>query len=265
MKQGIYLSGMLTLCRTKILQRKAVKIPALSQISRQEPGERTRRDGAPYVFCRNECVYWRCIASARLNVSTTVCARRSTTATSPSSNAQGSVEKTSSKPTISRSYSTGAARMERISNWRQARASTRGSSSASSQRSGFPRRMHSPLKPLATSSSVPIGRTVVPATARQTMPVSLLSATAAPVPRVIEHARPTISVSAAFKSPPSDLNSYCTLVELEPFPLWPFVGSVFQAQRHSVAVFILACAAISRLLAHHPPRRLPTRRQNHDW
>src|SRR5437763_8635320 len=84
--------------------------------------------------------------------------------------------------------------------------------------------MHSPLKPVVTSTSVPIGRTVSPATARQTIPVSLVNATAAPVPRVIEHARLTINVSAAFKSPPSDLNSYCTLVDVDPLPLPPFCG-----------------------------------------
>jgi hypothetical protein len=53
-----------------------------------------RSDSAPYL-CWN--------TSARLSVSTTVWARRSTTARSPSSNANGRSQKTSTSPTMSRS------------------------------------------------------------------------------------------------------------------------------------------------------------------
>ena len=59
--------------------------------SKTPPCRKVRgKEGAPLcVLAEQGLGYRRCSASARLNVSTTVCASRSTTATSPSSKAQG--------------------------------------------------------------------------------------------------------------------------------------------------------------------------------
>src|SRR5205823_2185323 len=90
--------------------------------------------------------------------------------------------------------------------------------------------MHAPVNPVLTFTAAPIGGTLLPATARHLITgvwlassgdrvlrisVPSTSATAAPVPRVMEHARLAINVSAAVRSPVSDLNSYCTVVEVE--------------------------------------------------
>src|SRR5438445_7071198 len=96
---------------------------------------------------------------------------------------------------------------------RQTPASTRASDSVSSQRSAWPALMHSPLNPELMLTDAPISGAMDPAMARQVMPSSPANATAAPVPRVIEQARLAISFSAAFRSPPRDWNSYCTVVE----------------------------------------------------
>src|SRR5215472_5634875 len=103
--------------------------------------------------------------------------------------------------------------MDLISKRWQASVFARGSEAASSQRKGRLTRMHSPLNPLLVSTSLPILGTLRPATARQVIPRSPANATAAPVPRVMEQARFAISVRAAYRSPPRDLNSYCTVVE----------------------------------------------------
>src|SRR5579864_5412295 len=102
----------------------------------------------------------------------------------------------------------GAARTDLISRYSHASVLALGSEAASSQRKGRSWRMHSPLNPLSTSTSLPILGTLLPATARQVMPRSPDRATAAPVPRVIEQARLAIRVKAALRSPPRDLNSY---------------------------------------------------------
>src|SRR5438105_1986947 len=118
---------------------------------------------------------------------------------------------------MSRSYITGAASMDLKPSNRQASASTRPSDSESSQRSGRPRRMHSPLKPELTLTRAPTGGADLPATARQVMPPSPAKATAAPVPRVIEQARLAISLNAAPISPATDWNSYRTVGEAQAF------------------------------------------------
>src|SRR5690348_1619729 len=107
----------------------------------------------------------------------------------------------------------GAARIEQIPSNRQISTSTRVSNSALSQRRGLASRTQAPLNPLATSTDAPTCGALLPTDERQVIPFSPSSATAAPVPRVMEQARLAISVRAAFKSPPRDLNSYCTVVE----------------------------------------------------
>src|SRR5258708_18073184 len=111
--------------------------------------------------------------------------------------------------------------MERIPSCRQAWLSTRLSDSVSSHRKGRKARTHSPVNPDVMSTSVPRYGAADPATARQVMPSAPARATAAPVPRVIEHARLAIKVKAAFRSAPSDLNSYWTQVERAPFLEFP--------------------------------------------
>src|SRR5213076_3562474 len=106
---------------------------------------------------------------------------------------------------------------ERMPSCRQTSASTRACDSVSSQRSAWPALMHSPLNPELMLTDAPISGAMDPAMARQVMPSSPANATAAPVPRVIEHARLAIRFNAAFRSPLSDWNSYCTLVEAEGF------------------------------------------------
>src|SRR5262249_4938996 len=118
---------------------------------------------------------------------------------------------------MSRSYMTGAARMDLSPSQRQASASTRLSDSVSSQRSGRASFMHSPLNPELISTCAPIGGAVVPATARHVMPFSPAMATAAPVPLVIEQAGLAISLSAALMSLPKDWNSYCAVVDVTGF------------------------------------------------
>src|ERR1700730_383459 len=107
----------------------------------------------------------------------------------------------------------GAARIDRTPSRRQASASARESVSESSQRKGFPLRMHSPDKPESTFTRVPSGGPPLPTLARHIMGPLSTSAIAAPVPRMSERARSLIVRSAAFKSEPSELNSYWIVFE----------------------------------------------------
>src|SRR5258708_7994325 len=109
-------------------------------------------------------------ASACLILLTTVCARLSTTATSPSSKLNGSFANTISNPTVSRSYRTGAATIDRTPSLRQLSTSTRGSFSVSSQRTVFPARKHSPDNPQFTSNRVPTAGPLPPTLARHITP-----------------------------------------------------------------------------------------------
>src|SRR5438552_2939080 len=146
-------------------------------------------------------------------VRSTVCAKRSTTATSPSSNAKGKFERILISPTTCRSYLTGAARIERISSQLQLSVFTRGSVCASSQRRALPLRIHSPENPEVISSFEPSAGVFFPTLARHIIEPLWASAMAAPVPRVSEHARALIRRSARFRSEPSEPNSYWTVVD----------------------------------------------------
>src|SRR5215469_2772244 len=107
----------------------------------------------------------------------------------------------------------GAARMDRMPKRRHASASARESESESSQRRARAQRTHSPVNPESTFTRAPVWGTLSPATARHAIPFSPDNAIAAPLPRVMEQARLAIKARAAFRSVPSDLNSYCTVVD----------------------------------------------------
>ena len=73
--------------------------------------------------------------------------------------------------------------------------------------------MHSPDKPESTFTRVPSGGPPLPTLARHIMGPLSASAIAAPVPRMSERARSLMVRSAAFKSEPSELNSYWIVFE----------------------------------------------------
>jgi len=94
--------------------------------------------------------------------------------------ARGRSENSSTMPATRPACRMGAARMERIPNWRQTSGSTRGSCSASSQSSNCAERTHSPENPALVSRRHPRPGLRTPAAARHTMPSPSSKAIAAP-------------------------------------------------------------------------------------
>ncbi len=124
-------------------------------------------------------------------------ARRFRLRTSLSLNPYASLEKASSRPITLCCPASGTATMERVPRRRQACTFTRGSFSASSQRTIRPPRRHAPENPEFGSSRAPGSGAIVPAEARQMMAFPSARAMATPSAPVIVRARSATSCSTS--------------------------------------------------------------------